>query len=709
MTRANLKTRACFFLIAVVFICSNAAAQEIEKNELLDLTLEELMNLKVRTATKTDIVVSKSPGAVTVITYAQIQESSARSLPELLRLVAGVNVRWNPMMQTIDMRGFGQNPFTSRVLLSIDGVPYNSWNKGGFPQQPGFDFFVLQNVKRVEVIRGPSSSLYGENAYWGVINIVTLSGEDLDGGKIEVYAGERETRSASAIYGQKIKDGSFLVSAKFLQSQFPTEFWFEENDSKVRGSDIFIKGQYKALQLSYYRHNDDVDGFEEPIPDPSFPPGAAFRSVDKIEQTVDIAALKYEYKLPSEYLRFAGDVSLARRNGMHCAGCHALPQDSHFSGKENHGYQLIGNFLTEVNYLPHQQIVLGVEGRRVESKSHGDELLQVDPLTGKNSVLAYSKFAAFFQDQISLANDRLQIIAGARYDGKTNPKLWGDRLSPRVAAVFNPNDKLTFRGGWNRAFHFPDFSSLYQNTWFFNVSAGPVAIPLSQFSPNPNLKPEEIENFDLGLEYQYRPNLSMKVDLYRSRVKNFIVLAFTLPPPPAVGTVGFENHPDIATIWGSEIELRWDIKPGVRGVVNWAYQDQDQKGNLLDSSGKPFEFVYAPKHKINLGGYFGPFAGVRGALEVAWRDEFLFPSFWNLLNSGFTDPSIGQHDGYALVNLRLSYELPFLSGRTKRWLRFNFYARNLLDEKPNETVIGVNNSLAGREFFGGLEFRLGLK
>ena len=98
----------------------------------------------VYASTKSAVPIKWAPGSVSVINYSQIRKSGARTIPELLRLVPGVNVRWTPMMQAIDIRGFGANPFTSRVLLLIDGVPYNSWNKGGFPQQPGFDFFILQ-------------------------------------------------------------------------------------------------------------------------------------------------------------------------------------------------------------------------------------------------------------------------------------------------------------------------------------------------------------------------------------------------------------------------------------------------------------------------------------------------------------------------------------------------------------------------------------
>ncbi len=119
------------------------------------------------------------------------------------------------MVQNFDIRGFGQTPFTSRVLLLIDGIPYNSWDKGGFPQHPGFDFFMLQNVKRLEIVRGPGSALYGENAFWGVINIVTLSGEDLQGGRVELYGGDLENQAICALYGSKLSDDvSLFVSAR---------------------------------------------------------------------------------------------------------------------------------------------------------------------------------------------------------------------------------------------------------------------------------------------------------------------------------------------------------------------------------------------------------------------------------------------------------------------------------------------------------------
>lgn len=181
------------------------------------------MAIEVSVATKTAQSLSDTTSAVSVISRVELQASGSASILEALRLVSGINVRWNPMMQTVTIRGFGQNPFSNRVLMLIDGIPYNSWNKGGFPQQPGFDFFNIENVKQIEVIKGPSSSLYGENAYWGVINIVSISGKDLKGARLKAKTGSRQTREISAQIGDEWANGDWLASVKWLQSEFPTK------------------------------------------------------------------------------------------------------------------------------------------------------------------------------------------------------------------------------------------------------------------------------------------------------------------------------------------------------------------------------------------------------------------------------------------------------------------------------------------------------
>ena len=643
----------------------------------------------IQAATKTEIPLSKAPGAVTVISAKQIQESGARTIPELLRLVGGVNVRWNPMVQTIDMRSFGQNPFTSRVLLLIDGVPYNSWNKGGFPQHPGFDFFMLQNIKRIEVVRGPGSSLYGENAYWGVINIVTLSGEDLQGAEVEVFGGDLESRSIGAVYGKSVGDGDFLVSARAQQGQLPVAFWFE-NGAEVKGSDIYIKGSYKNFEASYYRHEDEADGFSIPL---GFIPGAVFESVETVEQTVDIFAFKASHEIRPGIV-FDADLSYAQRKGSQCSACHAQPQNPTFSETRDHGFQGIGDFRLNIRTIPSHDILLGVEARRVDTGDHQEQLLTPDE--DSRVVLEYTKIAAYVQDQISLADDRVTLTLGARFDGSND--LFEDEVSPRVSVVFNPDDQWVLRSGWSQAFRFPNFNELYNDAWFFSIRTPFAAFPNSVFGANPDLQPEKISTFDLGVERRISDALSAKLDLYQSEVEDFIVLAFIRGPGPTA--VVSENHPDTATIRGAELEVRWRPSERFTGFLNVAYQDNEQDGNLVDSSGKAIEFLYSPETKVNLGAYFGPFRGFRGALEVQWRDDVLGPSAWNFAGTGPV-----TLDGYTMVDLRLSWDAPWRWGNAGEALRFSVYGKNLLDEEIVETFLPIDMARPGMTFYGAVELR----
>src|SRR5207253_2599594 len=114
---------------------------------------------------------------------------------------------------------------------------YNSGDTGGFPLSPAYDFFPVQNVKRIEIVKGPGSSLYGENAYWGVINIVTLSAADVSGSALEAFGGSRSTGSITGMWGGDVGGSSLLASARIMRTQFPLEFW-EDDGSKDRASDV---------------------------------------------------------------------------------------------------------------------------------------------------------------------------------------------------------------------------------------------------------------------------------------------------------------------------------------------------------------------------------------------------------------------------------------------------------------------------------------
>lgn len=685
-----------FTLVSLLLYLSLVVAGSVNAeslDDLLNLSLEDLDNYKISAPTRSEIKLSDSPDSVTLITYEQIQQSAAQTIPELLRSVAGVNVRWNPMVQTIDIRGYGSNPFTSKVLLLIDGVPYNSWNKGGFPQHPGFDFFNLDNVKHIEVVRGPGSALYGENALNGVINIVTLAGEEISRAHVSSRGGARNTRSLTAYYGGKLsEDSSLFVSGQVLESQLPTELWADESDADAKGYDIYIKGKYKKVQASWYRKQDSFDGFVHDVA-----PGLQFVSAKEIGQTVNIASLQFDHKDVDGRWSTKMTGSFSNRNGSHCGSCHAPAQSESFQVEEDHGYQALANVLLGYHELEHHDLLIGAEWRRIDAGDHSHEFSgsqqthnPSEPATHHvNQPYSYRKAAIYAQDTMSFMNDSLKFIAGVRYETKTSPFLFSDELYPRIAIVSKPIDNLTVRAGWKKAARYPTFSELYLDTWFVAFQTPGGAIPLASFEPNPELQPEYIESFDLGFEYNFGSPIRAKLDLYHNEIEDTISIAYPVQRS--------ENHPNDAIVRGLEMELKAEPSESVSMYINWAVQINQENGNGTDSMGNRLNFSYAPRHKINLGATYRPTEAFTAVIDINWKDEYMAPAFW--YQHAFEDPTPVPLDDYAIVNIDLSYR-PSLGALYKgKPLRISLSGKNVTNETPFETLTGFGGRITGREWY----------
>ncbi|MBF0180249.1 MAG: TonB-dependent receptor [Magnetococcales bacterium] len=688
------RVAAVFILIGLPFWVGSAWTDDKALDQALAAELAFLSSEQKSTvATKTELPISMAPAPVTVIPLDQIRRSGATTLPELLRLVPGTQVRWNPMMQTLSIRGFGQNPISSRVLLLIDGVPYNSPITGGFLMQPGSDFFSIENVKQIEVIRGPGSSLYGENAFWGVINIVTLSGADLDGGKVKTLINDHKKRDYHVQYGAE-KDGkSFLISARYLKEQFPMEFW-EKDDAQGIGKELLLKAGVKGLQLTHYRIVDNQEGFKEQLS------SGVFGGADHIKQEVEITALKGEHKFSGLPLTLQADLSHSHKKSHHCASCHAFPQSKATNDKVvDHGTQWVADVRAITRALPMQEWMLGVDWRHINTEDHAEEMT-----TDPRLVTKYQKTAFYAQDRIMLLNDRLNLFLGARYDGATEPELFEAKLSPRLAAVLQFTPTTTLRAGWSRAYRYPSFTEMFQDSWFFNfVRPNGTVNVSSSFAPNFDLKPEKIETFDLGMEHHFTRETRLKLDAYFSTVKDFIVMA------TPTGKIQFQNHPDTAYVYGAEAELRTRINATVSVFGSLAWQEQRQKGHLRDNGangGREMEFVYAPEFTISAGLYADITEDLRASTELQWVDGQLTPDRTRSRRIASGNPF--DIENSAFLNARLDYTPPLsLMGLgERRPLALNFIVQNLLNEKHEETsATGSLNPDVGRVLMGGFTLR----
>ena len=247
--------------LGVLFIFSPFVIAQEQQQEV---TLEDIFNLvsegKVITATRTERLLKTAPQAVTVITRRSNQRTwrfnDRRSITICSRCECQELLRW---VVFLGIRSLGPSPFTERVLLLIDGTPYNSPDKGGFPGHPAYeDFFPIEHVKRIEVIKGPGSALYGQNAFFGIVNIITEDFKEKGTREVIAQGGSRSTGRFALSYGDTGTDWNYSFTGKYKTQDGPMRF----NDNvDVNNGDFFAKANIKGFSLSYLFHKDDSSSF----------------------------------------------------------------------------------------------------------------------------------------------------------------------------------------------------------------------------------------------------------------------------------------------------------------------------------------------------------------------------------------------------------------------------------------------------------------
>ena len=196
-----MTTNICTIVLAIAIgIPLTAAAQTPTGSEALrDLSLEQLGNIEVTTLSKQPSEVWRSASAIFVVTQDDIRRSGMRTLPELFRLVPGVQVgRINSSNWAVSIRGFNDQ-FSNKLLVLVDGRSiYQRVFSGVFWDA---EDLVLEDIERIEFIRGPGAAVWGANAVNGVINIVTKSAKDTPGVLVRLGAGSFDRGQVSARYG----------------------------------------------------------------------------------------------------------------------------------------------------------------------------------------------------------------------------------------------------------------------------------------------------------------------------------------------------------------------------------------------------------------------------------------------------------------------------------------------------------------------------
>jgi iron complex outermembrane receptor protein len=572
----------------------------------------------------------------------------ARDLLDVLRRVPGFEVYIARFGQgEIAVRGI-KSDSTEKIKVMVDGHSLNELFMGS--AMTLHDHLALDNVKHIEIIRGPGSALYGANAFVAVINLVTFDGADIDGTQLTVSRGSFDTWRYNVLFGKKLDKISLAGSVAYLDTNGP-RLKVEEDTFGNSGYTRLSKKKVDAnLKLAYEGliQSEDKLLFNSKVTQRERTDYLGLLGLPNDESVMDL----YQYFLELSYHHAIGDKVTIGYNAYYDQFdeeiiFELLPDTLYIApsmtsriigGEIEATYELFsGNLLTGgLVYEAQKQY-----GIKLEIGSSTNSLVE-DPGNWNKDNATRDVFAAYLQDDWEIVKG-LNLTLGVRYDQYSD---FGGTTNPRAGLVweFAEGISLKLLHGW--AFRAPNSRELYDRN---NANT----------AGNENLGPETIKTTEIGLDYRFSKYLEADVSYFYNRIRDIIVEG-----TPQGGPAPFINKGG-ADIQGVEIELKAMLDKDKYKYIyaNYSYQDaedSDTGENLPD----------VPKHKGNVGfnlgltKYFNLNANVfmRGEsprAEGDSREEFpdyalldttliikeffsnfeLRCSIYNLLDEDYDDPS----------------------------------------------------------------------
>ena len=614
------------------------------KTDLADASLEQLMfQFKVQSvyaASKHEQKVTEAPSSVTIIDADEIKMYGDRNLAEVLESVRGLYISDDLNYTYLGVRGFNRpGDYNGQVLFLIDG---HRLNENVFGSVLFANDFLLDVdlIDRIEVVRGPSSSIYGDNAFFGVINIVSKPPRQIDGFEATAEYGSFDTYKARFTYGKAFTNGmQLLLSGTYFDTPGPSSLYFPAyntpsnnvNHGVTRDTDY--ERAYNAFGSLTYNDLTAEAAFNsrtKGVPTASY--GTIFDN-SHFNTTDNRAFLDLKYQRA-----FDQDWELLVRgsydNYYYYGHYPLLYPPNTYVMYQDYAY---GNWWTADAQLSktlfdRHTLTAGVEfvDNFNQDQGNHDNYAATDVW---NNHQTSTKSAIFGQADIHVFTN-LIFNGGVRYDYFST---FGGTVNPRLGLIYNPLDATTLKALYGTAFEAPTVYEMYY--------AGPSN------EGNPGLKPETIATYELVLEQGIGQHLNFILDGFYYKVNDLI----NLQTDPADNLLQYRNV-DQVTAKGVEVELDGTFAHGLRGRASYSFQ---QTRDLATGQ----ELTDSPEHQVKF-----------NLIAPLWRDR-LFLGLQAQASSSAETLAGAHADGFWTANVTL------FSQKIVKNLEFSAGIYNLFDEK----------------------------
>jgi iron complex outermembrane recepter protein len=570
-----LRGRVVFFAVILSLLPVSAARAdspdtEESENPVKNLSLAELGNVEVTTASKEPEQVWKTPAAIYVLTGDDIRRSGATSIPDALRLVPGVEVaRIDSDQWAVGIRGSETN-FSKAVLVLIDGRSvYTPLYAGVYWDVQDL---VLDDIDRIEVIRGPGATVWGPNSADGVINIITKKASETQGMLASVLSGNVDRLIAQAQYGGKIGDNlSYRLYGKgFIREPeyHPTHNDFDRWHQQRGG---FRLDWSENARSEYMLQGDAYGGISPAETGPlSF--------VNSVSGGDIVTRYRHKFEKGSDiYLEAYWDRTI--RTGL-------------LYGETRNTFDL--DFLHRFTIAGKHQISYGATLHWSPNR-----FIQKGPLVNvvPNVDVDYTH-TGFIQDEFHFLGDKATLTAGAKLEGNN---FSGFDVQPTLRALWNPNPHQSFWAAFTRGVTTP--SRIEEG---FQLSGGEISTTPPTFllvSGNPNFQSETVLGYEGGYRQLLSPKVYIDLDVFHSDYDH--LQSFSTPIPIGDTLTIFYENAIAGTTNGIEIAPDWKPKPWWDLYGSYSYAGinfhANAPGSNISSTGSVSTYEgSSPHHQVKI-------------------------------------------------------------------------------------------------------------
>jgi iron complex outermembrane receptor protein len=580
----------------------SAEGSEAEKQpNFSDLSIEELMDVEITTASRKPEKLLEVPAAAFVITQEDIRRAGVRSIPEALRLAPGVEVeKINANKWAISIRGFNDR-HSNKLLVLVDGRSvYTHAFSGIFWENQDT---LIEDIERIEVIRGPGGTLWGANAVNGVINIITKRAKDTQGGLASAGGGTEELGFAGGRYGGKIGEETFYrLFAK----------------GTIRDGSVFPSGEAAADDWQSFRGGFRLDS------------GSAERDLVSFQGDLWFGDQGNELALPALDFPY---VDLADQNSRNFGGdivgswsrklseTSSLALQTYYDGyRRDDPTYVIDDHTFDIDFqhrsqpIERNEFLWGLNYRLNLSSVDGTMALSFD---GKSKT--YNQAGLFLQDTVHVIEDTFSITVGSKFDYNDDTDF---EIQPSARFLLTPHPRHAFWGAVSRAVRTPSRGDTDLRLVRYVIPPMPPAAPLPtqvQILGSDDFESEDLFAFDLGYRSKVTERLSCDVagffNLYDDLRSTEMGMPFLDPGPPpttAVPTI-FDNRVHGKT-YGVEVAADWQATGfwKLSGSLSLLKMDLQADSGSSDATTEDTYEGRSPRHR----------AAVRSHLDLPWKLEF---------------------------------------------------------------------------------------